>query len=107
DFSLTTTTGSSGVSERTPDVELRPFFSGISLDVTPQIADDNRVLLHIHPAVSEVEDANKMIDFGDGELLLPLAKSTVRESDTIVEAASGELIIIGGLMQEKQFNTES
>ncbi|NHI00751.1 pilus (MSHA type) biogenesis protein MshL [Oceanimonas sp. MB9] len=107
DFSLTTTTGTSGVSERTPDVELRPFFSGISLDVTPQIADDNRVLLHIHPAVSEVEDTNKIIDFGDGAFILPLARSTVRESDTVVEAASGEVIIIGGLMQEKQSEQES
>ncbi|MDV2858624.1 pilus (MSHA type) biogenesis protein MshL [Oceanimonas sp. CAM02] len=107
EFSLTTTTGSSGVSERTPEVELQPFFSGISLDVTPQIADDNRVLLHIHPAVSEVEDSNKIIDFGDGALILPLAKSTVRESDTIVEAASGEVIIIGGLMQEKQTEQET
>ncbi|AEY01685.1 MSHA biogenesis protein MshL [Oceanimonas sp. GK1] len=106
DFSLTTT-NTSGVSESTPDVELSPFFSGISLDVTPQIADDNRVLLHIHPTVSQVEDSPKSIDFGQGELRLPLAKSTVRESDTVVEAASGEVIIIGGLMQEKQSEMET
>ncbi|MDP5291765.1 pilus (MSHA type) biogenesis protein MshL [Oceanimonas sp. CHS3-5] len=106
DFSLTTT-NTSGVSETSPDIELSPFFSGISLDVTPQIADDNRVLLHIHPAVSEVEDANKTINFGQGELQLPLARSTVRESDTVVEAASGEVIIIGGLMQEKQIQQET
>ncbi|WP_306763534.1 pilus (MSHA type) biogenesis protein MshL [Oceanimonas pelagia] len=106
DFSLTTT-NTSGVSETTPDIELSPFFSGISLDVTPQIADDNRVLLHIHPAVSQVEDSSKSIDFGSGELRLPLARSTVRESDTVVEAASGEVIIIGGLMQEKQTQQET
>lgn len=101
-FTLETTTSSNGNTQQSPDIELKPFFSGISLDVTPQISDDNKVLLHIHPTVSEVTDGNKRIDFGSGEVVLPLARSTVRESDTIVEARSGEMIIIGGLMQEKQ-----
>ncbi|MBM7454765.1 MSHA biogenesis protein MshL [Oceanisphaera litoralis] len=107
DFSLTTTTNSA-TSETTPDIELTPFFSGISLDVTPQIAEDNKVLLHIHPSVSEVSDVTKIIQFGDNQAVaLPLASSTIRESDTIVEARSGEMIIIGGLMQEKQSSSES
>ncbi|MGO1793830.1 MAG: pilus (MSHA type) biogenesis protein MshL [Oceanisphaera sp.] len=101
-FTLETTTSSNGNTQQSPDIELKPFFSGISLDVTPQISEDNNVLLHIHPTVSEVTDGEKRIDFGDGEVVLPLARSTVRESDTIVEARSGEMIIIGGLMQEKQ-----
>lgn len=101
-FTLNTTT-SNGVSEQSPDLELSPFFSGISLDVTPQISADNKVLLHIHPAVSEVSDNEKLIDFGGPKpVILPLARSSVRESDTIVEARSGEMIVIGGLMQEKQ-----
>lgn len=100
-FTLESTT-TNGVIQQTPDIELKPFFSGISLDVTPQISDDNRVLLHIHPTVSEVTDGNKSIDYGTGVVTLPLARSTVRESDTIVEARSGEMIVIGGLMQEKQ-----
>ncbi len=107
DFSLTTTTNSS-TSETTPDIELTPFFSGISLDVTPQIAEDNKVLLHIHPSVSEVSDVTKVIQYGeDLSVSLPLASSTIRESDTIVEARSGELIIIGGLMQETQSEQNS
>ncbi|MFP2769494.1 pilus (MSHA type) biogenesis protein MshL [Oceanisphaera sp. KMM 10153] len=107
DFSLTTTTNSA-TSETTPDIELTPFFSGISLDVTPQIAEDNKVLLHIHPSVSEVSDVTKIIQFGDSQAVaLPLASSTIRESDTIVEARSGEMIIIGGLMQEKQSSSET
>lgn len=101
-FTLETTTSSNGNTQQSPDIELKPFFSGISLDVTPQISDDNKVLLHIHPTVSEVTDGDKRIDFGSGSVVLPLARSTVRESDTIVEARSGEMIIIGGLMQEKQ-----
>lgn len=106
-FTLNTTT-SNGVSEQSPDLELSPFFSGISLDVTPQISEDSKVLLHIHPSVSEVTDNNKEIDIGkDRPIVLPLARSSVRESDTIVEARSGEMIVIGGLMQEKQQETSA
>ncbi|MGO4998929.1 pilus (MSHA type) biogenesis protein MshL [Oceanisphaera sp. W20_SRM_FM3] len=102
-FTLETTTSNNGPPTQSPDLELSPFFSGISLDVTPQISDDNRVLLHIHPTVSEVTDNNKVLNLGTGQpIILPLARSTVRESDTVVEARSGEMIVIGGLMQEKQ-----
>ncbi|MBU3824825.1 MAG: pilus (MSHA type) biogenesis protein MshL, partial [Candidatus Oceanisphaera merdipullorum] len=107
-FTLETTTSNNGPPIQSPDLELSPFFSGISLDVTPQISDDNKVLLHIHPTVSEVTDNNKVLNLGTGQpIILPLARSTVRESDTIVEARSGEMIIIGGLMQEKQIKVES
>jgi MSHA biogenesis protein MshL len=84
----------------TQDVELTPFFSGITLDVTPQIDPRGNVTLHIHPAVSRVQDQRKEIDFGQGrQLVLPLALSTVRESDTVVHARDGQVIVIGGLME--------
>jgi MSHA biogenesis protein MshL len=85
------------------DIELTPFFSGIALDVTPQIGADGHVTLHIHPSISSVEDQEKVINVGDqfsGPVVLPLAKSTVRESDSIVYARSGQLVVIGGLMQD-------
>jgi len=31
---------------------------------------------------------------------VPLAKSTTRETDTIVQAENGQVVVIGGLMQE-------
>ena len=90
-----------GVSDRVSnDIELTPFFSGIALDVTPQVDGDGRVTLHIHPTVSDVQDQEKVIDLGENKVVLPLAKSTVRESDSIVYANSGQLIVIGGLMQD-------
>ena len=89
----TTTTTSS-------DITLTPFFSGIALDVTPQIDNNNQITLHVHPTVSEVVDQTKEINvFGEAQTI-PLAYSTVRESDSIVHAQSGQLVVIGGLMQE-------
>ncbi|QUM83205.1 pilus (MSHA type) biogenesis protein MshL [Moritella sp. 28] len=82
------------------NVEITPFFSGIALDVTPQIDSDGGVLLHVHPSIIEVTDSIKTISPGDGQpIVLPLAKSEVRETDTVVKAKSGEIIVIGGLMK--------
>ncbi|WP_284202598.1 pilus (MSHA type) biogenesis protein MshL [Psychromonas marina] len=99
DISTTTVTGTATTSS--PTVELTPFFSGISVDVTPKINDDDSVLLHIHPAIIDVEEQTKTISYGgtDGNLVIPVAKSDVRESDTVVKANSGEVIVIGGLMK--------
>jgi MSHA biogenesis protein MshL len=99
DISTTTVTGTSTSS--TPSVTLTPFFSGISLDVTPQVNTNGDIVLHIHPIVSEVTDQTKTLNLGDNQFTLPLALSNVRESDSIVRTRSGRVIVIGGLMQNK------
>ncbi len=83
------------------NVELTPFFSGIALDVTPQINDRNEVILHIHPTVSQVTDQRKDLTVAGETDSLPLAFSEVRESDSIVRASSGQIVVIGGLMQNQ------
>lgn len=99
DISTTTVTGA-GATTSTPDITLTPFFSGIALDVTPQISGEGEVVLHIRPAVTEVVDRRKEIVVAGFDQSLPLAFSTVRETDSIVRAKSGQIIVIGGLMQE-------
>ncbi|WP_413112657.1 pilus (MSHA type) biogenesis protein MshL [Thaumasiovibrio sp. DFM-14] len=91
------------------DLELTPFFSGISLDVTPQIDDDGGVLLHVHPAVIEVTEDIKHIDLGtsQGAITLPLASSSIRESDSIIHAHSGDVVVIGGLMRSSSSDSVS
>jgi len=93
-----TTTGTSTVS--TPSVTVQPFFSGIVLDVTPQIDEDGNIILHIHPSVSEVTESTRVLNLGGGveEVRLPLARSTVNETDTIVRVSDGNIVAIGGLM---------
>lgn len=105
DVSSTTTTGTSTTT--TPEVELTPFFSGIALDVTPQIDKDGSVILHAHPSVTVTDEQNKTIQLGAEELILPLAQSRVRESDTIIRAKSGEIVVIGGLIETYTIDQES
>ena len=88
-------------------VELTPFFSGISLDVTPQIGEDGTVTLHVHPSVSEVTDQEKVITIGERDVPLPLASSTVRETDSVIRAQSGQIVVIGGLIQNTSEDNNS
>ncbi|RRQ22004.1 type II secretion system protein GspD [Thiohalobacter thiocyanaticus] len=87
------------------NVELTPFFSGVALDVIPQISAEGDVILHIHPTVSEVSERTKSISVStETSLEIPLALSSIRESDTIIRARSGQIVVIGGLMKDQQTN---
>ena len=94
------TTSSAATTTNTPTVELSSFFSGIALDVTPQIADNGDVILHVHPVISDVTDQLKELTVGSDQFSLPLALRDIRESDSIVRAKNGQVIVLGGLMQE-------
>jgi MSHA biogenesis protein MshL len=99
---------SSGTTTTTSnDITLTPFFSGIALDVTPQIDATGHITLHIHPTVSEVTDQVKEFEVSGEDQTLPLAYSTVRESDSVVHARSGQLVVIGGLMAESTSSSDS
>jgi MSHA biogenesis protein MshL len=85
----------------TISTELAPFFSGISLDVTPQIDEDGNINLHIHPSITDVTAKTITIAIsGSTNQQLTTARSSVQESDNIVRAQSGQVIVIGGLMKE-------
>lgn len=96
---LSSVVGTGDNAQASPDITLTPFFSGISLDVTPQIDDQGNVLLHVHPAVIEVEQQTKKILYRSEEIELPLAKSSIRESDSVIRAKDGDVVVIGGLMK--------
>jgi MSHA biogenesis protein MshL len=106
----TTSSGVSGVAGSTtlPTLTLTPFFSGIALDVTPQIDDGNSIMLHIHPSVTSVVEKTKEVDLGDiGTYRLPLASSSVNETDTMVRLQDGNIAAIGGLMQQSASRSAS
>jgi MSHA biogenesis protein MshL len=88
-------------STQSPTITTQPFFSGVALDVTPQIDDNDIITLHIHPSVSLVKEITKDLDLGSaGQFRIPLASSDISESDTIVRVNSGQIVAIGGLMKE-------
>ena len=93
-------TGNNGTTNQIPTLMLTPFFSGIALDVTPQIDAADMITLHIHPSVSNVTEKVKQVDLGAvGNFRLPLASASVNETDTVVRIPDGHIVAIGGLMQ--------
>ncbi|MCQ8105078.1 pilus (MSHA type) biogenesis protein MshL [Methylomonas sp. SURF-2] len=100
-------TGGSATNTVTQDITWTPFFSGIALDVTPQIADNNKVTLHIHPSITRVRGEDKTFTINGQDGSIPMALNTVRESDSIVHAENGQIIVIGGLMQEDREENKS
>jgi len=94
------TSTTTAVASTQSNVQLTPFFSGVALDVIPQISEDGDIILHVHPTVSTVTEKIKNISISTAtSLSVPLAISSIRESDSIVRAKSGQVVIIGGLMQ--------
>jgi MSHA biogenesis protein MshL len=104
----TTSTPVGNTTSTTPSIGVTPFFSGISLDVTPSINDQGSITLHVHPAVSNVTERNKVLNLGTlGTYTLPLASSDINESDAVVRAQDGHIIAIGGLMSQEQNETRA
>ncbi len=79
---------------------LQQFFSGISMDITPQISMNGEITLHVHPIVSAVEEQNKNIS---GQIV-PLARTTTREIDSVIKADNGKIVVLGGLAFERNLN---
>lgn len=94
------TTGLGGQVETTRTVTPRTVTIGVVLGITPQIAPDGNVVLHIRPTVTEKRgDAKSPI--GDTFPVLD-----VREADMVVRAREGQVVVIGGLMQEKRSDSD-
>jgi len=96
---ITTGGGDSSSNSTTSTINLQAFFSGISLYVTPQITEEGAVNLHIHPSVSKVSENTLKVTVDGQNSELPVAQSVIRETDTVVHAKNGQVIILGGLMQ--------
>jgi len=104
----TNTNTSTATTNTENNVELTPFFSGVALDVIPQISEDGSITLHVHPTVVDVTEKVKNLSIsGSTTLSVPLAVSSIRESDTIIRAESGQVVIIGGLMKNKTVDNEN
>lgn len=76
---------------------LQPFFSGISMDITPQISAEGRITLHIHPTISTVVEQSKSISGAQ----IPLARTSVRELDSVIRGEDGKIVVLGGLAYER------
>jgi MSHA biogenesis protein MshL len=97
-YATTTTTATGSIT--TPNYAVSRGFAGIALDVTPQIDATGLVMLHVHPSKSDVSTVSLPTPGAVTGNELPTAKLIVSETDSIVRVRDGQIIAIGGLMQQ-------
>ncbi len=105
---ITAGTGGSPASVTNPTITYQPFFSGISLDVTPQIDENDAITLHVRSMVNSIVLKEKLaIIASTGDRFLPFAVNSISETDSVVKTRDGQVIVIGGLMTESSEDNRS
>lgn len=73
---------------------------GIILRLTPQVGENDNVILDIYQEISEVKEGSAAANGGGGPT------TTKRSAETHVAVRSNQTIVIGGLMQEVETENE-
>ncbi|HUW38340.1 MAG TPA: pilus (MSHA type) biogenesis protein MshL [Rhodocyclaceae bacterium] len=82
---------------------------GFVMNVTPQISEDDTVLLNIRPSVSRiigtVADPNPDLARANVTSLIPVIR--VREMESMIRVENGNIAVMGGLMEDSLSNNDN
>jgi general secretion pathway protein D/MSHA biogenesis protein MshL len=97
----------SDTNQTTYTAEVDNVVQGIALGVMASVLDGKKIILHLTPITTDVEDLDgngniKMTSFGEDALQLGLPKVKVRQMSTMVEVENGEMLVIGGLIDSAE-----
>jgi MSHA biogenesis protein MshL len=70
------------------------------MDITPQISADGTITLHVRPTITTVNEQAKQV----AGQQVPLARTSVRELDSIIRAEDGKIVVLGGLAYERSID---
>jgi MSHA biogenesis protein MshL len=88
-----------GFRSETPNAEIASIFNGVLLGVTPVIDDNGFVSLNMVPIKSDIISLQQK-ELSDGNYYtFPIVN--LREASTTVRAHSGDLVILGGLIEDR------
>ena len=92
--------------------EVGNVVQGVALGVMATIRDDHTIVMHLTPITTDLEnltaDGNipvTTVGTGPGAVQLGLPIVRVREMSTMVEVSSGEMLIIGGIIDSIESNS--
>lgn len=75
---------------------------GFTMAVTPQISESDQVTLNVRPTISRiirfVDDPNPAL--ADAQVVNSIPEIQIREIESILTVDSGEIAVLGGLMQD-------
>jgi general secretion pathway protein D/MSHA biogenesis protein MshL len=105
----TQTTGSTN-NTVTFTVDTSSILAGVGLALTANIMDNNEVIMNLVPVVSRLQDgavATEQIGSADNGALIGLPVIDVREMSTTVRVKNGEMLVIGGLIDDTAQNNNN
>jgi general secretion pathway protein D len=86
---------------------------GLVMSVTPQISENDTVLLDIHPSISrkydEVEDPNPALKSStlSATITSRIPVIRTREMESVIRIENGNIAVMGGLMEDSQSNNDT
>ena len=80
------------------DVEMYSSFVGILLNITPEISDQNKIMLRINPSLSDLLDQNDK--YTKGRNIAPDTKE--RKVSTVITVDDGDTVILGGMIAQEK-----
>jgi MSHA biogenesis protein MshL len=104
-FSSTISQGTAGTPNLVTE-QVRSVTVGLVLSVTPQISEDGWIMLDVTPILSRLREirSSPSAQKGEGGATAPVLD--VKQSSGLVRLKDGEMVIIGGLIQEESSETE-
>lgn len=101
-----TTTATTTTPITTYNYQVGSTFVGITLDITPQVTDDENIMLKINPIISELDPDGRHLDETTGvPYLAPDIK--IKQLSSVVKVKDGNKVLVGGLIakNEQKSNT--
>ncbi|MEM9604488.1 MAG: secretin N-terminal domain-containing protein [Pseudomonadota bacterium] len=78
---------------------------GIVLSITPQISTEGWIMLDVSPVITRVASVSEVRD-ENGNVRSNAPNLEIRQASSLVRARNGETVVIGGLIQEQETDTE-
>jgi MSHA type pilus biogenesis protein MshL len=103
----TTTTGTTGIVTFT--TETSSVLSGLIIGIVPYISPDGHVSMTITPIITDlISLKDEILGTPDGaSLKISLPTIDLREMSTTVRVRDGEMVVIGGLISDKEVEREN
>lgn len=109
---ITTTTTGNPVGTNTYD--LGSVFVGLTLNIVPEVTDDGFIILRVNPVVSEKLDQDQSMTGSqqttaeDGSTVRTMPPDVkIRQLTSIVKVKNGHKVVIGGLISNRTYQTDS
>ena len=97
-------TSSAGTSSLSQDVA-QIVTEGIVLAITPQISTEGWIMMDVSPIVTRVSGVAQVLD-ENGNVRSSAPNLDIRQASSLVRAQNSETIVIGGLIQEQESETQ-